>query len=259
MILLACVVMCIAVTGYFIGVTAPMGSIDEFAREEVAPILPNEHSPTDTGPVIPSTSYASFFAAQLGSNQGWKTELSSLKQLPNNPYAKPEITAEYKHAALAEREKLRAYNGAPPTVPHPIDQLSSKSCMSCHEQGLRSRSITAARMPHPYLASCTQCHAEDRAKFAAATVSFANTFSGLPAPFEGPRAFPGAPPLIPHSTWMRNDCLSCHGHTGKLGLRTTHAWRTNCQQCHAPSASLNQVKLAESPMFLPPPEIEQQP
>jgi cytochrome c-type protein NapB len=56
----------------------------------------------------------------------------------------------------------------------------------------------------------------------------------------GVRAYTGAPPEIPHSTWMRETCLACHGGTGAEGLRTRHPQRQSCTQCHAPSAGLNQ-------------------
>ncbi len=67
--------------------------------------------------------------------------------------------------------------------------------------------------------------------------AIANHFVGLAAPESGPRAFPGAPPQIPHATFMRTDCLSCHGDTSYRGLRTTHPWRRNCQQCETHSGS----------------------
>jgi cytochrome c-type protein NapB len=49
--------------------------------------------------------------------------------------------------------------------------------------------------------------------------------------------------------------MSCHGYTGLQGIRTTHPWRQNCQQCHAPSATMNQTLLAAEPEFLPAPVL----
>jgi cytochrome c-type protein NapB len=52
---------------------------------------------------------------------------------------------------------------------------------------------------------------------------------------------------VPHTTFMRESCLSCHGPTGADPIRTTHAWRTNCLQCHAPSAVLDQLGFEHGP------------
>jgi cytochrome c-type protein NapB len=62
--------------------------------------------------------------------------------------------------------------------------------------------------------------------------------------------------VVPHTTWMRNDCLSCHGRTASPGLETTHAWRKNCLQCHAPSAELDQTGVPKVD-FLPSPTIQE--
>jgi cytochrome c-type protein NapB len=52
----------------------------------------------------------------------------------------------------------------------------------------------------------------------------------------GSRAHPGAPPVIPHKVFMRENCLSCHsGPGGREEIRTTHPERTRCMQCHVGS------------------------
>ena len=66
-----------------------------------------------------------------------------------------------------------------------------------------------------------------------------NTFVGLRSE-PGTRFLPDAPPVMPHPRWMHETCASCHGTLGPQGLRTTHPERQNCEQCHAPSASLQQ-------------------
>jgi cytochrome c-type protein NapB len=67
-----------------------------------------------------------------------------------------------------------------------------------------------------------------------------NEFVGTKAPLKGTRAWPQAPPTMPHRTLMREDCLSCHGPQGLFGLRTPHPDRRSCTQCHVPSAELDQ-------------------
>jgi cytochrome c-type protein NapB len=98
-------------------------------------------------------------------------------------------------------------------------------------------------MSHPRRDSCLQCHvvaADPRPLLGAEPPPPpATAFAGLP-PRRGDRAWAGAPPAIPHATWMRERCTSCHGPLGALGMRSTHPWRASCEQCHAPSAALDQ-------------------
>lgn len=149
-----------------------------------------------------------------------------------------------KLAALADRAKNRAFDGAPPTVPHPTDGMTTAAnCLVCHGPGLRLGDRVATRMSHPQYSTCVQCHAPGPP---AAVAAFAgpepdNRFVGAYRAGAGERAGPGAPPTVPHTTWMRQDCTSCHGLVARPGLRTTHPWLTNCAQCHAPSAGLDQV------------------
>jgi len=255
-VLVAYAVMIIATTGYFIGVTAPMTSsehLDPMPRT----LIPNQSNgvSNDNTIVIPATTYHAMTTARKSPNHGWTTRLASLKQIPYDPFAKFELNQNDKLESLAQREERRAFNGAPPTIPHTIDQYTSRGCMACHGEGLRSKSIRASKMPHPFYANCTQCHIEQEATFSTATLVVENSFIGLQAPTAGSRAFATAPPVIPHSTWMREDCLSCHGRTAAPGMKSTHPWRTNCQQCHAPKAELNRVPFAATSKFLPAPVI----
>jgi len=229
-----------------------MTSTDELPSS-VEPLLhPGEHDPAAVS-VIPATSYAEM----AGTRKVRSTLLSSLVQQPYDLLAKIEVNENDKLLSLSDRETRRAFNGAPPTVPHPIDQLDSAACMACHGEGLLSKTLRASKMPHPYYSNCTQCHVEQQAKFALASAEFANSFKGAAAPTHGARAYPGAPPVIPHSTWMRNDCLSCHGRTAELGMASTHPWRGECLQCHGESSELNQTKLEAFPKFLPaPPRLD---
>jgi cytochrome c-type protein NapB len=141
-----------------------------------------------------------------------------------------------KAASLAERAEVRAFDGAPPVIPHPVPENDVRSCSACHGEGRIIRGRIAPRMSHQAYTSCTQCHAPVGNPGFGPEFPVENLFAGLSAPAQGPRAWEGAPPLIPHRTLMREDCLSCHGLAGRPGLRSTHPWRGNCQQCHAGSA-----------------------
>ncbi len=154
------------------------------------------------------------------------------------------VSAEMRAAALVARARRRAYDGAPPTIPHPIAQRDWPNCATCHAQGMRLGAQTAPAMSHPPYGSCVQCHVVSEGPIPGAPppagpMALTNSFAGLEAAGAGPRAWPGAPPQIPHSTLMRGRCESCHGPLA-LGLRTSHPWRQSCTQCHAPSAALDQ-------------------
>ena len=55
---------------------------------------------------------------------------------------------------------------------------------------------------------------------------------------KGQRAFAGAPPTIPHTLWLRGNCLACHGAFGFAELQTSHPERANCVQCHVPRSGV---------------------
>lgn len=153
------------------------------------------------------------------------------------------VTDEMRAEALAKRARNRAYDGAPPTIPHPVAQQSWPNCMTCHERGMRVAANTASAICHTTMQSCTQCHVVSDGPVPGAAPEggppLDSTFAGLESTSRGERAWPGAPPTIPHATLMRARCSSCHGDLA-LGLRTSHPWRQSCTQCHAPSATLDQ-------------------
>ena len=255
-ILLAVGIMGVAVTGYFVGLSSPMNP-DDAERELQVTGLHIEMPGAERSAVIPATSYTDMAAAAKGPNHNWATRMATLRQEPYDPFAEIRVNEEEKLASLASREERRAFNGAPATIPHPIDQMTSRSCLACHGEGIRSPSLRAAKMPHPYYANCTQCHVEQVPQFTAASMFRENSFAGLPAPRSGARAYPEAPPVVPHTTWLRDDCLSCHGRTAQPGMETTHPWRSNCLQCHGTSSQLEQTGLTPTPRFLPPPMIKE--
>lgn len=251
--LIAFVVLSVAVAGFFTGLQAPMNVTTSSSPR---PIDLDESESTDASEVrvIPATRYMNMPRATRARRS--VTRIASLKSTID-PLAEITIAPGEKLAALHQREQNRAFNGAPPTIPHPIEQRSDASCVACHTESAKSKSLRIPRMSHAFLTSCTQCHVESNPRHMTHFAFRENDFAGLKAPTAGPRAFQGAPPQIPHSTWMRSDCMSCHGYAGRQGIRTTHPWRTNCQQCHAPSASLDQTLLDAEPQFLPGPQIKE--
>ncbi len=249
--LIAFIVLSIAVVGYFTGLQSPVRPTGDASAMSPATNLAADLS--DEQAVLPATAYTDM-AEATRARTSWTTQLDGLK---NNVDLLAEITIQPadKAAALQAREARRAFNGAPPTIPHPIDQLSDQACAACHTDGAKTPSLRIPRMSHQFLTNCAQCHVEQDPGHMAAALFRESEFAGLPAPTAGARAYTGAPPIIPHSTWMRSDCMSCHGPTGLHGIRTTHPWRQNCQQCHAPSAFLDQTQLGTEIDFLPPPSV----
>ncbi len=138
--------------------------------------------------------------------------------------------------ALAERAARRAFDGAPPVVPHPVRSGGAAECLACHAEGFALAGRQASRVPHAVYASCTQCHVSSSSSFtrlAAPPAALAQTgFEGLVPVARGSQAYPGAPPAVPHSTRMREQCESCHGPDGRAALRTPHPERRSCLQCH---------------------------
>lgn len=252
--ILGYLVLSASIVGYFVGLQSPV-------RNAALPSVSSpEPTPKSNEPgVMLATSYSEIAQAlrDLRSPPRAVQITATATSYAVNEEVPP-ITAAEKQFALEIRAQNRAFNGAPPTIPHPVDQTSAESCMACHGEGIQTKSLRAAKMSHPYYANCMQCHAEKNPPHILRPVALqTNSFRGLPAPSGGPRAFPGAPPQVPHSTWMRSDCLSCHGPTGNRGFRTTHPWRQNCLQCHTPSVELEQIPLSSQPTFLGPPTISE--
>lgn len=183
--------------------------------------------------------YASMAAGERGPNG----DLYVLDLAAGLPGVTDEVVREGDLEALrAKRSARRAYAGAPPTIPHAIDQLRQPTCLACHERGAKIGDRIAPAMSHEPHASCTQCHVPQTSPMTSppAPALTENTFTGIAAPTLGTRAWLGAPPTIPHATWMRERCASCHGVSGASPMRSTHPWRQSCTQCHVPDAASSQ-------------------
>jgi cytochrome c-type protein NapB len=140
-------------------------------------------------------------------------------------------------STAAVRAERRAYDGAPPTVPH---ESFGAACTGCHDE--RGQSVTgvgfAPTSPHDNTSKagattrCRQCHVSRTTD----DLFVASEYEGLPQDLAaGDRATEGAPPRIPHRILMRENCVACHDGPGaREEIRTTHAERWRCRQCHVP-------------------------
>ena len=146
------------------------------------------------------------------------------------------VAADAPSSDLASWPERRAYDGAPPVIPHSADfGKGTTSCVDCHLQGMRLGQRVARPMSHPVLLACEQCHVEAAHSWLEATPAPENEFVGraLPAARDTNKvSATGAPPTIPHALWMRGNCLACHGAFGFTELQTSHPERANCVQCH---------------------------
>jgi len=246
------ILMLIAVSGYFVGLRQTNSAIAMTRAVEV--VKEETHRDLTGASAVPAAvRYIDQDWSAHGPNGVWRNSLLDFVQQPAATPDKP-VPPEVKLAALHARAGRRAFDGAPPTVPHPVTQDSSVACLACHSQGLQVKDRFASKISHPlYGGSCTQCHVSSAGAFTAAEAALynapltENSFQGREAPPNGPRAWPGAPPVIPHRTLMRSDCMSCHGPNGLFALRTPHPERQSCTQCHVPAAASDQRQFVPSP------------
>lgn len=238
-------VIALAFVGFFVGIrqgkTVP--DLSPPPREQVA-----AHADA-----IPATAWRDYDRRLYGPNRQWTSTLASLRPPQLDPHEWVAASEADRRALQTTRATRRAFPGAPPVVPHPIDQMSTSSCLVCHAEGLAiGKGVHAPKMSHPVLTSCTQCHVEITSPDLAEGAVFegVNTFEQSETTISGERAWPGAPPAIPHPTWMREQCMSCHGPTGPAAIRTSHPTRVNCRQCHPQSAVFDQVAVEDEPTWL---------
>lgn len=225
-----------AVSGAFMGMRQT-----EKARTGV--IQEQETETTEEGDFKPAPKYGEIPDAGWLANEEWSFTLKDLPRKPVDLSPQKSLDAKELALALAGRKERRAFDGAPPTVPHEINQMSSASCIVCHGEDatLLVGDKRPARISHPYYANCTQCHvpADGLRKLTEAEISrlmVVSEFKGREPAGLGTRAYAGAPPTVPHPLWMRQNCMSCHGPDREHAITTSHPSRQNCLQCHAPNS-----------------------
>ncbi|WP_437874359.1 nitrate reductase cytochrome c-type subunit [Sorangium sp. So ce513] len=237
-------VVAVAAVGFFSGVRGTDRGVEALRGDAPPPVA-----------AVEARGYADMRERAYGPNARMYEGAFARLEAAHGGLGAPAVPSEAdREAALELRATRRAYDGAPPTIPHRIEQLGAPDCLSCHENGLRVANLTAPRMSHQRYESCTQCHVvgDDPRPLAATPPAPENSFVGLASPRRGARAHEGAPPTIPHPTLMRSECASCHGVHGAPGMRSTHLDRQSCTQCHAPSAELDQRAPAPLSAWPPP-------
>lgn len=145
-----------------------------------------------------------------------------------------ETPADAGKASATVRATRRAYDGAPPVIPH--DSYDA-DCLTCHGgEGVSLPEGYAPPMPHDATsglsdsARCTQCHLWKKTDDLFVDSSFTGMAQDLR---RGKRLHVLAPPVIPHRVFMRENCMACHtGPAAREEVRCSHPERTNCSQCH---------------------------
>jgi cytochrome c-type protein NapB len=140
-------------------------------------------------------------------------------------------------SAATVRALRRAYDGAPPVIPH--EEFGS-NCIACHGQDPIEVPGVGFAPPSPHEATpgmsaqvrCKQCHVF----VVTDELLVPNDFAGLRQDLRhGLRLHDRAPPTIPHKTFMRENCVACHsGPAAREEIRTSHPERLRCGQCHVP-------------------------
>ena len=158
-----------------------------------------------------------------------KAALLKHEPIPGEVFPGAAVNAEKSDKrTLALFHSRRAFPGAPPVIPHPIE---AGSCLGCHKDGGYAPGLKAYTpvTPHPQYTNCQQCHVSE-----SKTPLFVNTTFAKPSPPEiDNHSLPGAPPPIPHTLQLRENCNACHaGPAAVAEIRTPHPERTNCRQCH---------------------------
>ncbi len=133
------------------------------------------------------------------------------------------------------RAERRAFDGAPPVIPH--DNFGM-TCTECHNaRGMAVPDVGfAPASPHEATAGmsaisrCRQCHVFSETD----DLFVANAFVALRQDLRrGRRLNDLSPPVIPHKTFMRDNCAGCHaGTAAREEIRTSHSERIRCRQCH---------------------------
>ena len=229
----------VAMSGFFMGMRETDTEVAGYRK-------PVEVVPTASEEFPPAPKYEDIQDSDMLANKHWQFDFTNLKSRDAMPDTAEPLNADQLVAILKQRGERRAYDGAPPVIPHEIDQQRAEACMTCHgpDSRIQIGGVIPSQISHPYFSNCTQCHvpADGLRRFTEEERSrlvVENDFQGLVMAGQGTRAYVGAPPTIPHALWMRQNCVACHGPGRQNAIQTSHPTRGNCLQCHAPNAKLD--------------------
>ena len=127
------------------------------------------------------------------------------------------------------RASLRAYDGAPPVIPHEVATNLYRRCLYCHKTGKNLGDDTAKATPHPEMKNCLQCHVEQITD----DLFMKNDFEPFRIRGSLPGKNPAGPPRITHRLQLRENCEACHlSESAPEAIKPRHGARPHCVQCH---------------------------
>ena len=196
----------VSVSGFFMGMrqSKSMGEgISPWRNAEVKP-----HSDAAKYPVAPL--YKDIPQTKWKANRNWKNSLANLPRKKLDLKPQEPLTTKERSNIIQARADRRAFDGAPPTIPHAINYRDVLSCTACHSQDANTI-VAGERVPamsHHYMSSCTQCHAPSegiKTVIHSGTTGLVvkNKFVGNKSVGKGSRAYPGAPPTTRRWTCRR--------------------------------------------------------
>ncbi len=242
------VALTVGLSGFFMGLRQTGRATTEQREAWVAgasqPSAPGDIV-EDAGAVSPIVDYTRLGEGSLHANRAWVNSLDKLAPPPSPKAGYAFLSADEQELVRRQRTSRRLYDGAPPTAPHPLDQLNPAACLECHGKPTAISGVMVPQMSHKLHANCLQCHVSSSGPTSTwrsreVALSDGNRFRGTLASGYGSRAYVGAPPVVSHTTWMRQSCITCHGPGGTAAFRTSHPERQNCLQCHATDARAEQ-------------------
>ncbi len=165
--------------------------------------------------------------------------ISGCDWLSDAPVDRSSTVATKPPTSAGVRASRRAFDGAPPVIPH---EALGADCTICHTNSGREVPTLGWAPANPHagtdyvgaVSNCRQCHVFSRAD----SVFKASNFAGLPQTVhQSSSAFPGGPPGVPHTLLLRENCQACHaGPAARPEIVCSHPERENCRQCHLPIA-----------------------
>ncbi|MDH4200056.1 MAG: nitrate reductase cytochrome c-type subunit [Spirochaetia bacterium] len=151
-------------------------------------------------------------------------------------------------AYVNQRAKSRAYEGAPPVIPHFITKSGTRYCLSCHGKGIvferearvmNQKNALSKITPHPTWVNCLQCHVIQND----VRLFHKNKFKTFRLAHPEKIAKTGeevAPPLRPHQEENRENCVVCHlSKTADSSIIPKHGMMEGCEACHMVPESLD--------------------
>jgi len=143
------------------------------------------------------------------------------------------------------RAERRLYDGAAPVIAH---ENMGADCTGCHTvEGMAVEGLGFAP-PSPHertqglsaMSRCEQCHVFRQTD----GVFVESSFEGLTQNLRrGRKLNELAPPVMPHKSFMRENCVACHsGPAAREEIRTPHPERTRCRQCHVEQKAVDEFE-----------------